>query len=104
MQLHRTIALIDGFNLFHAIASLHRPELKWINLRILSGIFINTSIEQLNEVFYFTAYADHVAAAVLAAQKAYIKALEIAAVKPVFGLLQKEGKKMSQLQSQMGKS
>ena len=42
MPLHRTIALIDGFNLYHAIASLRRPELKWVNLKILSGTFIKT--------------------------------------------------------------
>jgi len=93
MQLHRTISLIDGFNLYHAIASLGHPELKWINPRILSGIFINTTIEQLNEVFYFTAYADHVAAAILAAQKAYIKALEIVAVQPVLGYFKKKDRK-----------
>ncbi len=93
MPLHRTIALIDGFNLYHAIASLHRPELKWVNLRILSGIYINTSIEQLNEVYYFTAYAEHVAATILQAQKAYIKALEISAVQPILGFFKKKDRK-----------
>jgi hypothetical protein len=72
-----------GFNLYHAIANLHRPELKWINLRILSGIFVNTSTEQLNGVFYFTAYAEHVAATVLQAQKAYIRAAQKNLCKPM---------------------
>jgi len=89
MPLHRTIALIDGFNLYHAIASLHRPELKWVNLRVLSGLFINTSTEQLDRVYYFTAYAEHVTATVLQAQKTYIKALEISAVHPVLGFFKK---------------
>jgi uncharacterized LabA/DUF88 family protein len=93
MPLLRTIALIDGFNLYHAIASLHRPELKWVNLRTLSGIFTNTSIEQLNGVFYFTAYAEHVAASVLQAQKTYIKALEIASVQPILGFFKKKDRK-----------
>ncbi|HSX04603.1 MAG TPA: NYN domain-containing protein [Rhabdochlamydiaceae bacterium] len=93
VPLHRTIALIDGFNLYHAIASLRRPELKWVNLKTLSGIFINTSIEQLDEVFYFTAYADHVAAPVLQAQKAYIKALKIASVLPILGFFKKKERK-----------
>lgn len=52
VPLHRTIALIDGFNLYHAIASLRRPELKWLNVKALAAIFINTSTEQLDEVFY----------------------------------------------------
>lgn len=89
----RTIALIDGFNLYHAIASLRRPELKWVNLKVLSERFINTSIEQLDGVFYFTAYADHVAAPILQAQKAYIKALTIADVQPVLGFFKKKDRK-----------
>jgi hypothetical protein len=93
LPLYRTIALIDGFNLYHAIASLHRPELKWVNLRVLSGTFINTSTEQLDGVFYFTAYAEHVTATVLQAQKAYIKALEIASVQPILGFFKKKDRK-----------
>jgi uncharacterized LabA/DUF88 family protein len=93
MSLHRTIALIDGFNLYHAVASLRRPELKWVNLKVLSGKFVNTSMEQLDAVFYFTAYADHVAAPVLQAQKAYIKALTIADVQPILGFFKKKDRK-----------
>lgn len=93
VPLYRTIALIDGFNLYHAIASLRRPELKWVNLKALSGTFINTSTEQLDEVFYFTAYANHVAAPVLQAQKAYLKALKIAAVRPILGFFNKKDRK-----------
>jgi uncharacterized LabA/DUF88 family protein len=93
VPLHRTIALIDGFNLYHAIASLRRPELKWINLKVLAGIFINTSTEQLDRVFYFTAYADHVAESVLQAQKAYINALKIAIVQPILGYFKKKDRK-----------
>lgn len=93
MPLHRTIVLIDGFNLYHAIASLHRPELKWVDLRALSGVFINTSLEKLDEVFYFTAYAEHVAPSVLQAQKAFIKALEITAVQPILGFFKKKDRK-----------
>ena len=93
MLLHRTVALIDGFNLYHAIASLRRPELKWVNLKTLAGIFINTSMEQLDEVLYFTAYADHVAPPVLQAQKTYLKALRIVAVQPVLGFFKKKDRK-----------
>jgi hypothetical protein len=89
VPLHRTIALIDGFNLYHAIAALRRPELKWLNLKNLAGIFINTSTEQLDQVFYFTAYADHVAAPVLQAQKTYIKALKIVSINPILGFFKK---------------
>lgn len=93
MPLYRTVALIDGFNLYHAIASLRRPELKWVNLKVLAEIFINTSIEQLDGVFYFTAYADHVSAPVLQAQKAYIKALTMTDVQPILGFFKKKDRK-----------
>lgn len=93
MSLQRTVSLIDGFNLYHAISSLKRPELKWVNLKILSGIFINSSNEQLDEVFYFSAYADHVAAPILIAQKAYIKALQSASVHPILGYFKKKDRK-----------
>jgi len=93
MKRRRTISFIDGFNLYHAIASLHRPELKWVNLRILSGIFINTSEEQLDEVFYFSAYADHVSLSVQQAQKTYMRALELNEVKPILGHFKKKERK-----------
>jgi len=93
MKLRRSISFIDGFNLYHAIASLHRPELKWVNLRLLSGVFINTSLEKLGEVFYFSAYADHLATPLQQAQKIYIRALELSAVKPVLGHFKKKERK-----------
>lgn len=93
VPLRKTVALIDGFNLYHAIANLRRPELKWVNLKILSRTFINTSEEQLDAVFYFTAYADHVAAPALQAQKKYIKALKIADVQPILGFFKKKDRR-----------
>ncbi len=93
MPLQKTIVLIDGFNLYHAITSLNRPELKWINLRALSEMFVNTSEEVLAEVFYFTAYADHVSASTLQAQKTYIKALEIVGARPILGFFKKKERK-----------
>lgn len=93
MKLYRTVSLIDGFNLYHAIASLQHPELKWVNLRTLSSIFVNTSTEQLTNVFYFSAYADHASTRVVQAQKAYIKALEIAGVFPILGYFKKKDRK-----------
>ena len=59
MSLQRVIVFVDGLNLYHAIASLQRQELEWIDLRALSKAFLNSSFEQLSEVFYFSAYAKH---------------------------------------------
>jgi uncharacterized LabA/DUF88 family protein len=93
MKLFPTICLIDGFNLYHAIASLKRPELKWVDLRTLSSVFLNSSIEKLDHVFYFSAYADHVSERAQKSQRSYIKALQLSGVKPVLGQFKKKERK-----------
>ncbi len=59
MILQRVIVFVDGLNLYHAIASLQRQELEWVDLRALSKVFLNSNLEQLTGVFYFSAYANH---------------------------------------------
>ena len=56
MKTRKTIAYIDGFNLYHAIDELGRPELKWVNLSSLSESLLREG-EELVEVNYFSAYA-----------------------------------------------
>ena len=51
-----TITYIDGFNLYHSIDELDRPELKWLNLWSLAESLIRKN-EELVEVNYFSAYA-----------------------------------------------
>lgn len=43
----------DGFNLYHAIDSLNKDYLKWLNYRHLAETFI-TNEEQLHKVYLFT--------------------------------------------------
>jgi uncharacterized LabA/DUF88 family protein len=50
----RTSCYIDGFNLYHAIKPLGRPELKWLNLHALARSFLEKE-DELAEVTYFTA-------------------------------------------------
>lgn len=45
---------VDGFNLYHAIKALERPELKWLNLRALANTFLEKQ-DTLEGVTYFTA-------------------------------------------------
>lgn len=45
---------VDGFNLYHAINELARPELKWLNLRALAASFLEKH-DVLVSVVYFTA-------------------------------------------------
>nr|AGC09664.1 hypothetical protein [uncultured bacterium] len=50
----RTSYYVDGFNLYHAIKPLARPELKWLNLHALATSFLGAD-DRLAEVTYFTA-------------------------------------------------
>ena len=45
---------VDGFNLYHAINALARPELKWLNLHALAMSFLGKH-DELAEVNYFAA-------------------------------------------------
>lgn len=50
------MALIDGFNLFHAIDDCpHFHEYKWLNPKMLAGAYILPSQEKLIATFFFTA-------------------------------------------------
>ena len=44
---------IDGFNLYHAIDGLNRPQLKWLNLATLARSFVRQN-EVLAKCHYFT--------------------------------------------------
>lgn len=52
---------VDGFNLYHAIQALDRPELKWLNLKELATGFLRQG-DTLHTVCYFTAVQSHPAA------------------------------------------
>ena len=45
---------IDGFNFYHAVAALNRPEIKWLNLRKLAESFCGVG-DKLEIVRYFSA-------------------------------------------------
>lgn len=54
----RVQCFIDGFNLYHAVHKLDKPHLKWFNMEQLVSNFVDTSIHELSDIFYFSAYAD----------------------------------------------
>lgn len=93
MHCQRVVCFIDGFNLYHAISALCRPELKWIDLRALSKVFLKSHSEKLLQVFYFSALAEHVSESSQKCQKAYIRALELTGVKIVLGHFKKKNRK-----------
>jgi uncharacterized LabA/DUF88 family protein len=52
----RVACYIDGFNLYHAIAALDKPHLKWVDLRALSTSLCRGG-ETLVKTAYFSAFA-----------------------------------------------
>lgn len=55
----RKMFFIDGFNLYHAIERAHQKDIqfinaKWLNLEKLCSFFIDTNIETLAGIKYFT--------------------------------------------------
>lgn len=87
---YRVISFIDGFNLYHAISSLQRPELKWVDVGVLSRTFLRPQSEKLLNAFYFSAYADHMSEPVQKSQKSYIEALKLRQTTPVLGQFKKK--------------
>jgi uncharacterized LabA/DUF88 family protein len=80
----RVAAFIDGFNLYHAVSDLHKPHLKWLDLRKVLHNFLDPSIHSLDAVYYFSAYATWLADAHNRHQS-YVAALEHSGVIPVMG-------------------
>lgn len=93
MQRKRVVSFIDGFNLYHAIDNLRRPELKWLNLMTLSQVFLKHLSEELIGVFYFSAYADHMPEPIQKRQKAYVQALAMQGIQPILGHFKRKNRK-----------
>lgn len=80
----RVCAYIDGFNLYHAIDGLRDHRLKWLDLHSLLKVFIDPKVHRLDNVFYFSAFADWLPDARIR-HVAYVKALENSGVMPIMG-------------------
>jgi hypothetical protein len=81
----RVNAYVDGFNLYHAIDALRRPQLKWLDLDLLvRGHFIDPTRQVLNRVVYFSAYATWRPQS-MERHQWYIRALRARSVEVVLG-------------------
>ncbi len=81
--IRRAIFYVDGFNLYHAVADLERPFLKWLDLRALCQTFAPTNYFGVH-VLYFSAFAEWLPGPYRRHQ-AYVKALQLTGVVPVLG-------------------
>ena len=82
--MNRVSIFIDGFNLYHALdGNPAYHKYKWLDLEKFSRCFIAPE-DSIMDVFYFTAYVTWNPQK-LARHQIYVKALQLAGVKPVFG-------------------
>lgn len=84
MPLKKASFFIDGFNLYHSIADTRElKKYKWLNLWSLCEKFIIKK-EEINSVFYFTAYADWKPPSA-SRHRAYVAANQHFGCQPIFG-------------------
>jgi len=93
----KTIAFIDGFNLYHALDYLDTGsdhtryrKYKWLNLKRLASMFVFGK-DTLEDVFYFTTLATWDAGKT-ARHRLYIRALESEGIKVVYGEFKRKTK------------
>jgi hypothetical protein len=94
----RTIIYIDGFNLYHALADLGEPSLKWVNLWSLSETLLRPA-EQLVAVKYCSAFATWLAGP-FARHREYVRALECVGVEPIMGRFKEKPRECKQCHAQ----
>jgi uncharacterized LabA/DUF88 family protein len=78
----RVYCYIDGFNLYHSLASLKQDHFKWVNLWKLASYFLDPKLHELSAVYYFSAYATWRPSA-FRRHKEYVRALRAVGVVPV---------------------
>lgn len=82
--------LVDGYNLYHAIDSLNKPHLKWINPKQICRFFIQSKIEKINKVKFFTAFPKHKSLETQQRYQAFIGALKHFDIEVIEGKFKKK--------------
>ena len=85
----RAAFYIDGFNLYHALANLDEPHLKWLDLWSLGNLLIPTHSETLVKVVYCSAFATHMPERMVR-HREYVAALKTNGVDCVMGNFKKK--------------
>lgn len=85
----RAAFYVDGFNLYHAIAELNEPHLKWLDLWSLGNLLIPSHSETLVRVVYCSAFATHMPERMVRHRK-YVAALKSNGVDCVMGTFKKK--------------
>lgn len=83
--IERITCFIDGFNLYHAIAELGEPRLKWLDLWRLMERYAAQPYQKVTAVYYFSAFAKWIPDA-YKRHRIYVRALQSTGVEPVMGV------------------
>jgi len=57
--MEKVSVFVDGFNLYHAIDSLKKPHLKWVNIAALAKEFAKDTAQEIIRIKFFTAPPIH---------------------------------------------
>ena len=89
--MQRVIFFVDGFNLYHAIASVKSfRKYKWLNLHKLCSSFLSSK-EKLVKVLYFTAFYPG-SPERRQKHQTYIRAVELQGVETIYGEFKRKDK------------
>ena len=81
----KTSIYIDGYNLYHAVDSLQKPYLKWVNLIGLAKEFAQPDNHKIVRCQFFTAFPQHKSHEVQQRYLAYIAAIQHYGVQVIEG-------------------
>lgn len=76
---------VDGFNLYHALKNLRIKRYRWLNLKKLAQKFIDSDVDVIENIYYFSALATHIDSDTVSKHKAYIEALKTEGITFVAG-------------------
>lgn len=86
----RAVAFVDGFNLYHSIATSRFKKYRWLDLKSLVNHFLRKN-ERLDALNYYTAFATWRSQESIDRHRAYVSALESTGVNVITGkFLRKE--------------
>lgn len=85
----KVIALIDGFNLYHGIKSLHVNSLKWCDVTGLAEKFLLKN-ESVAKVLFYTAYPSHLPSGIRTRYQLYVDTLKQSGVKVIQGVFKEK--------------
>lgn len=89
---------VDGFNLYHALLKIGDNRVKWLDLRALCSRLVLPRTEEINRIYYFSAFADWLPSQMKRHQE-YVRALVATGVICIMGHFKKKSRECFQCHS-----